>query len=93
MKKDFVICMLQARASITRNSLSFRMETYPEMKIKDAVRISMSVPLYFEAVFIDSAGQVLNNKNLSGHFDVMVDGGPTGNFPISIFDSLSKHRR
>ncbi len=66
----------------------FSFETYPEMKIKDAVRISMSVPLYFEAVFIDSAGQVLNNKNLSGYFDVMVDGGLTGNFPISIFDSL-----
>jgi NTE family protein len=66
----------------------FSMETYPEMKIKDAIRISMSVPLYFEAVFIDSAGQVLKNKNLSGYFDVMVDGGLTGNFPISIFDSL-----
>jgi len=66
----------------------FSYETYPEMKIKDAVRISMSVPLYFEAVFIDSAGQVLNNKNLHGYFDVVVDGGLTGNFPISIFDSL-----
>jgi NTE family protein len=66
----------------------FSVETYPDMKIKDAIRISMSVPLYFEAVFIDSDGQVLNNKNLNGYFDVMVDGGLTGNFPISIFDSL-----
>jgi len=66
----------------------FSMETYPEMKIKDAIRISTSVPLYFEAVFIDFGGHVLNNKNLSGYFDVMVDGGLTGNFPITIFDSL-----
>lgn len=36
----------------------FSYETYPDMKVKDAVRASMSVPLYFEAVFIDSTGNV-----------------------------------
>jgi NTE family protein len=69
----------------------FSFETYPEMKIKDAIRISMSVPLYFEAIFINSTGQIRNNKYLSGYFDVMVDGGLTGNFPISIFDSLTNN--
>ena len=48
--------------------LVFSADTYPQMKVKDAVRISMSVPLYFEAVFIDSVGKVYNNykkdKNL-----------------------------
>jgi NTE family protein len=66
----------------------FSFETYPEMKIKDAVRISMSVPLFFEAVFIDSKGHILNHKNLTGYFDIMVDGGLTANFPITMFDSL-----
>ena len=66
----------------------FSRETYPAMKVKDAVRISMSIPLYFEAVFIDSTGKVLDKKNATGDFDIMVDGGLTGNFPITIFDSL-----
>ncbi|MFC5284514.1 patatin-like phospholipase family protein [Pedobacter alpinus] len=65
----------------------FSAETYPNMKIKDAVRISMSIPLYFEAVFIDSIGQVYN-KNKAANLDVVVDGGIIGNFPIFIFDSL-----
>lgn len=65
----------------------FSAETYPKMKIKDAARISMSIPLYFEAVFIDSIGQ-LHNKNDIDNLDVVVDGGIIGNFPIFIFDSL-----
>lgn len=62
-------------------------ETYPNMRVKDAVRISMSIPLYFEAVFVDTLGNVLAHpKNKSG-LDIMIDGGLTGNFPIRIFDS------
>lgn len=62
-------------------------ETYPQMRVKDAVRISMSVPLYFEAVFVDASGKVVAHpKNKTG-LDVMMDGGLTGNFPIRIFDS------
>lgn len=67
----------------------FSHETYPSMRIKDAVRISMSIPLYFEAVLIDSTGKVLNKKQLPAHYDIMVDGGMTGNFPIFIFDGTS----
>ncbi|HEY3405137.1 MAG TPA: patatin-like phospholipase family protein [Ohtaekwangia sp.] len=67
----------------------FSYETYPDMKVKDAVRISMSIPLYFEAVFIDASGKVLDKKSATGDFDIMVDGGLTGNFPIHIFDSLT----
>ncbi|MGB8192096.1 MAG: patatin-like phospholipase family protein [Chitinophagaceae bacterium] len=62
-------------------------ETYPAMRIKDAVRISMSIPLYFEAVFIDSLGQVIDHPKNKQQLDVMTDGGLTGNFPIRIFDS------
>ena len=67
--------------------LVFSAETYPEMKVKDAVRISMSVPLYFEAVFIDSVGKVYNNYKKDKNLDIVVDGGILGNFPIFLFDS------
>jgi len=75
--------------SLNRQKLIvFSFETYPAMKVKDAVRISMSIPLYFEAVFIDSTGTIVNKKEAAGNFDIMVDGGLTGNFPLTIFDSL-----
>ncbi|MBE7176540.1 MAG: patatin-like phospholipase family protein [Mucilaginibacter polytrichastri] len=66
--------------------LVFSAETYPDMKIRDAVRISMSVPLYFEAKSIDSAGHVVPGKKNDPTLDVVVDGGITGNFPIWLFD-------
>ncbi len=67
--------------------LVFSADTYPQMKVKDAVRISMSVPLYFEAVFIDSVGKVYNNYKKDNNMDIVVDGGILGNFPIFLFDS------
>lgn len=67
----------------------FSYEKYPDMKVSDAVRISMSIPLYFEAVFIDSAGHVVDKKKTTGNYDIMVDGGLTGNFPIFIFDEVT----
>ena len=69
--------------------LIFSAQTYPNMKIKDAVRISMSVPVYFEAVFIDQDGKVYKKPNAKANLDVVVDGGVIGNFPIFIFDSIS----
>lgn len=63
-------------------------ETYPAMKVKDAVRASMSIPLYYQAVFIDSLGQVYPKQSKNNDLDIMVDGGITGNFPIHIFDEI-----
>ena len=63
-------------------------ETYPQMKIKDAIRISMSIPLYYQAVFVDSIGHVYTKQNKNHDLDIMVDGGITGNFPIHIFDTI-----
>jgi NTE family protein len=65
----------------------FSHETYPQMKIRDAVRISASIPLYFKAVFMDSSGIVYKPK-AKGKYDILVDGGITQNFPIHIFDKL-----
>ena len=64
----------------------FSYETYPAMKVKDAVRISTSIPLYFQAVFIDSAGVIYDHPKQKQGLDVMVDGGFVENFPIHIFD-------
>jgi len=63
-------------------------ETYPDMKVVDAVRASMSIPLYFQAVFVDSTGTVFQKQNKDNTLDVLVDGGIVGNYPIAIFDTL-----
>ena len=73
---------------LNKQSLTvFSWETYPHMPVKDAVRISMSIPLYFEAVFIDSIGTVISRPKNKAGLDVMVDGGFIANFPIKLFDS------
>ena len=63
----------------------FSYETYPSMKIKDALRISMSVPLYFEPVYMNDAGKLVS-RNDTGHVHLMADGGLLSNYPIQIFD-------
>lgn len=64
-------------------AVTFSYETYPDMRIVDAVRTSMSVPLWFEAVHLDSIGGVVE----PGEGDVFVDGGVLTNFPIDLFDA------
>lgn len=61
--------------------------SYPSMRVKDAVRISVSIPFYFEAVFVNADGKVFKHPKQKQGLDVMVDGGFTGNFPLRIFDS------
>jgi len=56
----------------------FSHEASPNMQIRDAARISMSIPLYFQAVELDG--------------DIMVDGGVSYNYPIDIFDDGKKNR-
>ena len=63
-------------------------ETYPKMKLKDAVRISMSIPLYFQAVFVDSIGNIYSSQDRNHQLDVMIDGGVVANFPVQIFDTI-----
>lgn len=47
----------------------------PSMRIADAVRISMSIPLFFAAV-------------RNARDDVLVDGGVLNNYPVKLFDRL-----
>lgn len=64
----------------------FSYETYPKMKVKDALRISIGIPLYFEPVYMDSMGNVFNRPKQKQALDMMMDGGFLENFPIHIFD-------
>ncbi|NIO03622.1 MAG: patatin [Proteobacteria bacterium] len=57
----------------TRFSEVFSHEHTPEVCIADAVRISMSIPLFFTA-------------KRGFHEDVYVDGGVLRNYPIKLFD-------
>jgi NTE family protein len=50
----------------------FHHETHPDMEVRMAVRISMSIPVFFKAVTLGD--------------DVMVDGGLLNNYPIWVFD-------
>lgn len=50
----------------------------PDVKVADAARISMSIPLFFRAV---------NGTNGNGH--IYVDGGLLDNYPVKVFDNVS----
>jgi NTE family protein len=89
-KKGFKDLYITGTCLNRQQLIIFSNKTYPHMKVKDAVRISMSIPLYFEAVFIDSIGNVVRKPKKKESYeglDLMVDGGIMGNFPIHIFDS------
>ncbi len=74
--------------NLTRQCVQvFSYETHPEMRIADAVRISMSIPLYFRAVLLDKQGRVVRQPAKGQEVEVLVDGGLLANFPIDLFDS------
>lgn len=50
----------------------FSHETTPDQPVADAVRMSMSIPLYFKTVNRDG--------------NIMADGGVTYNYPVNLFD-------
>lgn len=61
-------------------------ERFPDMKISDAVRISISIPLYYRAAFMDSLHHVTYKPKSGVRYDVLVDGGILDNYPIHTFD-------
>ena len=65
----------------------FSYETTPTMRVADAVRISMSIPLYFRAVLLDAENQVITGAPAPGQpTQVLVDGGLLANYPVDLFD-------
>ena len=59
----------------------------PDMALKTAVRISMSVPLYFGAVFLDEQQRVVRRPRKGQAYQILVDGGLTANYPLDLFDT------
>ncbi|MEK6652050.1 MAG: patatin-like phospholipase family protein, partial [Nitrospirota bacterium] len=72
-KKGFRDIYIVGTNLSTRFSEVFSYEHTPRMPVADAVRISMSIPLFFSAV-----------RSVRG--DVYVDGGVLDNYPVKLFD-------
>lgn len=73
--------------NLTKQKLEiFSYETYPDMRVCDAVRISMSIPLYYKAISVNPKGLIIENPLPSDACSVFVDGGLLLNYPIEIFD-------
>lgn len=70
-----------------QKAVVFSHEHTPDVPLKTAVRVSMSVPLYFGAVFMDDQKQVIRKPRKNQNYHVMVDGGLTANYPIGLFDA------
>ncbi|RPD49567.1 patatin [Hymenobacter sediminis] len=64
----------------------FSYETHPDLRVADAVRISMSIPLYFRAVLLDKQGHIVRRPAKGQEVEVLVDGGLLANYPIDLFD-------
>lgn len=58
----------------------FSYETTPDFEVAQAVRISMSIPLYFESIRLDQSTMEKSQNN------IYVDGGLMWNYPIGLFD-------
>lgn len=65
-----------------RRSQVFSYEKSPDLPVAQAVRASMSIPLFFEAFYIDDKlfGESGQRR------DLFVDGGVFDNYPIDLFD-------
>ncbi|MGC4100595.1 patatin-like phospholipase family protein [Ferruginibacter sp.] len=63
----------------------------PDMPIALAVRISSSIPLYFEPVALDNHLHKIKKDDTTSFVNYYVDGGMLCNYPISMFDSCEGH--
>lgn len=61
----------------SHSSIMCSYETTPELEVAEAVRVSMTIPIFFEAIDFD-------NIYLRGYFG---DGGVMNNFPLQYFDT------
>jgi len=88
-QKGFKDLYITGTSLTKQKAVIFSKETFPKMKVRDAVRISISIPLYFEPVFLDTAGKIIFHPKHTHGLDVFVDGGIVENFPIHIFDTVT----
>ncbi len=74
--------------NLSRQQLEvFSYENSPNMPVALAVRISGSIPLYFEPVALDNNLQKIKRGDSSTFINYYVDGGMLCNYPISLFDT------
>lgn len=69
-----------------QNLMIFSWENYPDVVVKDAVRASISIPLYYTAMFMDTTGNI-STRQSTGNEDILIDGGLLANYPIEVFNS------
>ncbi|MGR3810709.1 patatin-like phospholipase family protein [Jiulongibacter sp. NS-SX5] len=69
-----------------QKSVVFSHETHPNMRIADAVRVSMSIPLYYKALWLNEEGKVIEEPTPDDPCHLFVDGGILMNYPVEIFD-------
>jgi len=86
---QFKELLIAATSLNHQQTILFDVQTYPEMRIADAVRASMAVPLYFEPVIINHRGQVVEQKHMKKSDHICVDGGFIANFCIQAYDNKS----
>lgn len=62
-------------------------DAYPDMPVKTAIRASIAIPMYYGAIFIDSAGRAYKRQNKDHSRQILVDGGIVANYPLALFDT------
>jgi len=70
-----------------QRSETFSFASSPRMSLKTAVRISCSIPFFYEPVLIDSLGREIKEPVKGYNYQFYADGGILANYPINIFDS------
>ncbi|MEI8059104.1 MAG: patatin-like phospholipase family protein [Ferruginibacter sp.] len=78
--------------NLSRQQLEiFSYEHTPNMPIALAVRISGTVPLYFEPVALDNNKKMIQKGDTSSFINYYVDGGMLCNYPINMFDTCNNN--
>ncbi len=84
--RSFLALFLTGTNLTAGTSQVFSFDTTPAMEVAEAVRISMSIPLFFEAITIKQYDITGNRQN-----NFYCDGGVLNNYPIRLFDSGAFH--
>lgn len=71
-----------------QKTLVFSYETFPEMRLMDAVRASATLPFHFETIYMTPSGKIISHKQQNDSTLLVVDGGLLMNYPIHVFDTL-----
>lgn len=75
-------------ANLTKQQTEiFSYETTPAIQLRTAIRISCSIPFFYQPVLLDSNWMETKNPVKGYNYQVYVDGGIVANYPINIFDS------